>query len=179
VPDYPASSPFVTVVGGTALEVSSLTRVAEFGWSTGKRLLCTSKTNNCGPATTPTGALLWNSGDGGGTSFTYGQPHYQVGVVASPLALRNQARLGAQKARVERGISMDADPQTGMLIGLTETFPTGSPAQRYGQFKEGGTRLASPLLTGVVADAVQQSGPDWASSTRSCTPPRSGWPRVR
>jgi subtilase family serine protease len=50
---------------------------------------------------------------------------------------------------------MDGDAQSGMLIGLTETFPNGV---RYGQFKEGGTSLASPLLAGVVADADQAAG---------------------
>ena len=51
---------------------------------------------------------------------------------------------------------MDADASTGMLIGLTQTFPNGSV--RYSQFKEGGTSLASPLLAGVVADADQAAG---------------------
>jgi subtilase family serine protease len=34
-------------------------------------------------------------------------------------------------------------------------FPSGTS---YGQFKEGGTSLASPLLAGVVADADQAAG---------------------
>jgi subtilase family serine protease len=42
-----------------------------------------------------------------------------------------------------------------MLIGLTQTFPDGV---KYGQFKEGGTSLASPLLAGVIADADQAAG---------------------
>ena len=50
---------------------------------------------------------------------------------------------------------MDADAQSGMLIGLTQTFPDGS---YYDQFKEGGTSLASPLLAGVIADADQAAG---------------------
>jgi subtilase family serine protease len=154
-PDYPASSPFITAVGGTALEVSSTqTRIAEFGWSTGEQALCASSTNNCGAATRAAGPLVWNAGGGGGTSFTYGQPGYQVNVVPNALALRNQAWFGAAKARVEPDIAMDADVQTGMLIGLTEAFPGGAA---YGQFKEGGTSLASPLLAGVVADAAAQT----------------------
>jgi subtilase family serine protease len=155
-PDYPPSSPFVTAVGGTALEVSNVrTRAAEFGWSTGKRVLCTAKTTNCGAATKPTGTLLWNAGSGGGTSYTYLQPSYQAGVVPKALALRNQALFGPVPLRVEPDISMDADAQTGMLIGLTQTFPY---SVRYAQFKEGGTSLASPLLAGVVADADQAAG---------------------
>jgi subtilase family serine protease len=50
---------------------------------------------------------------------------------------------------------MDADPQTGMLIGLTQDFPSGD---HYSQFKEGGTSLAAPLLAGVIADADQAAG---------------------
>jgi subtilase family serine protease len=42
-----------------------------------------------------------------------------------------------------------------MLIGLTQTFPNGV---RYGQFKEGGTSLSSPLLARVIADAGQAAG---------------------
>jgi len=50
---------------------------------------------------------------------------------------------------------MDADAQSGLLIGLTQVFPNGT---YYDQFKEGGTSLASPLLAGVTADADQAAG---------------------
>ena len=156
VPNYPPTSPFVTAVGGTTLEVSShQTRQAEYGWSTAKQVLCTSTTTNCGSATKPAGALSFQAGGGGGTSYTYSQPFYQAGVVPSALALRNEALFGPVPLRVEPDISMDADAQSGMLIGLTQTFPNGV---RYGQFKEGGTSLASPLLAGVIADADQAAG---------------------
>jgi subtilase family serine protease len=156
VPDYPASSPFVTTVGGTTLEVNARNaRQAEFGWSTARQVLCTAKTTSCGSATTPTGTLAWQAGGGGGTSYTYTQPFYQAGIVPNALALRNQAIFGPVPLRVIPDISMDGDAQSGMLIGLTETFPGGV---FYGQFKEGGTSLASPLLAGVVADADQAAG---------------------
>ncbi len=156
-PNYPPSSPFVTAVGGTTLEVGrSVTRSAEYGWSTGKQILCGPvRKTNCGTATSPTGALAFNAGGGGGTSYTYTQPYYQVGVVPSALALRNEALFGPVPLRVVPDISMDADAQSGMLIGLTQTYPSGV---RYGQFKEGGTSLASPLLAGVIADADQAGG---------------------
>lgn len=156
VPDYPPTSPFVTAVGGTALEVNSKNaRRAEYGWSTAKQILCTPKTKSCGSATKPLGTLNWQSGGGGGTSYTYSQPFYQAGVVPSALALRNEAIFGPQPLRVVPDIAMDADAQTGMLIGLTQTFPNGV---YYAQFKEGGTSLASPLLAGVIADADQAAG---------------------
>ena len=156
-PDYPASSPFVTAVGGTTLEVNARNaRQAEYGWSTAKQPLCgpTAKTN-CGSATTPTGALAWQAGGGGGTSYTYTQPFYQAPVVPSALALRNEALFGPIPLRVIPDISMDADAQSGMLIGLTQTFPDGV---FWDQFKEGGTSLASPLLAGVTADVDQAAG---------------------
>lgn len=157
VPDYPATSPLVTAVGGTSLEVGAgNSRSAEYGWSTAKQTLCTSATaTNCGSATTPAGKLAWQAGGGGGTSYTYAQPDYQAGVVPNALALRNEAIFGPQPLRVIPDISMDADAQTGMLIGLTQTFPDGV---KYDQFKEGGTSLASPLLAGVIADADQAAG---------------------
>ena len=100
-PDYPASSPFVTAVGGTTLEVNARNaRQAEYGWSTAKQPLCgpTAKTN-CGSATTPTGALAWQAGGGGGTSYTYTQPFYQAPVVPSALALRNEALFGPMPSK--------------------------------------------------------------------------------
>jgi subtilase family serine protease len=51
---------------------------------------------------------------------------------------------------------MDADPQTGMLIGQSQTFPDGSV--KYSEYRIGGTSLASPLLAGVVAVGDQATG---------------------
>jgi len=154
-PDYPASSPFITAVGGTTLEVNSRNaRQAEYGWSTAKQTLCTGTKPFCS-TTSPAGSLNWQAGGGGGTSYYYTQPYYQAPVVPSALALRNQALFGPVPLRVIPDMSMDADAQSGMLIGLTQTFPNGV---YYDQFKEGGTSLASPLLAGVVADAVQAAG---------------------
>ena len=154
--NYPATSPFVTAVGGTALEVNaSNARQVEYGWSTARQVLCESKTRNCGSATTPLAPLSYDNGGAGGTSYVYAQPFYQKGVVPNALALRNQALLGPVPQRVVPDISMDGDPQTGFLIGLTQTFPSGVA---YGQFKEGGTSLSSPLLAGVIADADQAAG---------------------
>jgi subtilase family serine protease len=157
VPDYPPSSPFVTAVGGTSLTIGAAgKRTAEFGWSTGKQIMCAAVAKpTCGTATTPSGALAWNAGSGGGTSYNYLQPFYQANVVPTALSERNSALFGPTPLRVEPDISMDADAQTGMLIGLTQTFPDGV---KYDQFKEGGTSLASPLFAGVVADTDQASG---------------------
>ncbi len=154
--NYPATSSFVTAVGGTALEVNAKNaRQAEYGWSTARQVLCEVKARNCGSATKPLAPLAYDDGGAGGTSYVYTQPFYQKGVVPRALALRNQALNGPVPYRVVPDISMDADPQTGFLIGLTQTFPNGT---YYDQFKEGGTSLSSPLLAGVIADADQAAG---------------------
>jgi subtilase family serine protease len=156
-PDFPVSSPYVTAVGGTTLQVNARNaRAAEYGWQTAKQVLCTSKETNCGSATHPLGPLAFQAGGGGGgTSYTYAQPYYQAGVVPSALALRNQALFGPVPLRVEPDISLDADAQSGMLIGLTQAFSNGV---YYGQYKVGGTSLASPLLAGLIADTNQAAG---------------------
>ncbi len=156
-PDYPASSPYITAVGGTTLEINNGGHtIGDYGWSTARQEMCSGvSVTNCGSATEPSGTLSFQAGGGGGTSFTYTQPFYQVGVVPNALALRNENLFGPVPLRVEPDISMDADAQSGMLIGLTQQFPNGT---YYDQFKEGGTSLASPLLAGLVADADQAAG---------------------
>ncbi len=156
-PDFPVDSPLVTAVGGTSLEVNgSGSRTAEYGWSTAKQTLCGPvSTTNCGSATSPTGSLAFQAGGGGGTSYYYLQPSYQAPVVPAALALRNESLFGPTPLRVLPDISMDADAQTGMLIGLTQTFSNGT---YYAQYKLGGTSLASPLLAGAIADADQAAG---------------------
>lgn len=156
IPNYPTTSPYITAVGGTTLEIArNGSRKAEYGWSTAKQVLCSPATvTNCGTATSPTDSLAFQAGGGGGTSFYYPEPYYQTSVVPSPLANRNDAVTG-EPMRVVPDISMDADAQSGFLIGLTQTFPDGT---YYDQFKEGGTSLASPLLAGVIADTNQEAG---------------------
>ena len=153
VPDYPPASPFITAVGGTTLEVNAAGhRGAEFGWSTAKQTMCAGvPQTNCGGATSPSGTLAWQAGGGGGSSYTYAEPSYQVNVVPPAIAFRNVALFGVPTRSVP-DISMDADATSGMLIGATQAFPGGN---HYGQFKEGGTSLASPLFAGVIADADQ------------------------
>ena len=51
---------------------------------------------------------------------------------------------------------MVGDPQTGFLVGQTQTFPNGTA--RYSEYRIGGTSLSSPLFAGVVAVANQTRG---------------------
>jgi subtilase family serine protease len=140
-PDFSASDPWVTAVGGTSIGIGANgKRVAETGWETTKSVL---GNNSWGPA-----AYLY--GSGGGTSRLFAEPAYQRGVVPDALAAENQT--GTNRGRVVPDISMDGDPNTGFLVGETQTFPDGV---YYDQYRIGGTSLSSPLFSGLMAVANQ------------------------
>jgi subtilase family serine protease len=148
-PDFPASSPLVTAVGGTSLGVGSTGQyLFETGWETGKSTL--SSNGKWSPAYP--GNYLY--GSGGGTSRLFAQPAYQAGVVPSALATKN----GGAPARVVPDIAALGDPTTGMLVGQTQTFPDGST--NYGEYRIGGTSLSSPLMAGFMALVQQKAGHD-------------------
>jgi subtilase family serine protease len=146
--DFSASSDWVTAVGGTSLGVDANNQVAlQTGWETGKSTLV--GTDYTPPAP---GAFLY--GSGGGRSMLFKQPAYQAGVVPDSLSVPAN---GGQAMRVVPDISMDGDPNTGMLVGQTQKFPDGV---YYDQYRIGGTSLASPLFAGVMALADDlQGGP--------------------
>jgi subtilase family serine protease len=50
---------------------------------------------------------------------------------------------------------MVGDPNTGFLVGQTQTFPEGVS---YDEYRIGGTSLSSPLFAGVMALADQKAG---------------------
>jgi len=132
--DWPASSPWVTAVGGTALGVDAANhRAIETGWGTSD-YSCNSGTLVC----TRTG---WLYGAGGGISAVFGVPFYQQGLGLTGRGVPDVAAL--------------ADPQTGLLVGQTQTFPDGA---HYDEYRIGGTSLASPIFAGIMALADQAAG---------------------
>ncbi|MFJ6566888.1 protease pro-enzyme activation domain-containing protein [Streptomyces sp. NPDC091292] len=146
--DTPANSAWVTAVGGTSLAVGKRdTYQWETGWGTLKANL---SANGRSWSDFP-GA--YTSGAGGGTSGTVGQPYYQRGVVPDALAKANG---GGRRMRTVPDIAAVADPNTGFLVGQTQTFPDGS--QKYSEYRIGGTSLAAPVLAGVQALAQQARG---------------------
>ena len=141
--DWPASSPFVTAVGGTSLGVGQNgSRVVETGWGT-----YTASLRSDGTWTTPT----WLYGAGGGVSRIFAEPSYQVGVVPSSV-FAAQGRTG----RAVPDIGAFGDPNTGYLVGQTQTFPDGSV--KYSEYRLGGTSLSSPIMAGIMALADQKAG---------------------
>ena len=160
--DYPSSSPYITSVGGTSLEIGARGNdITSYGWSTARSIKCDATVapfvTGCSKRNFGTWLPAASDGSSGGfTSYTYTQPWYQAGIVPTTLSERNVAITGPVAMRVEPDISLDADPATGFLIGLTEAFSNGTTA--YGTTRYGGTSLASPILAGIVADADQAGG---------------------
>lgn len=147
-PDFPASSPWVTAVGGTSVAISSTGSVAwQTGWGdTFDQILAG-----------PSGTLSYKEalpgtrfvgGAGGGTSTVFAQPAYQKGIVPTALAAGK---------RVSPDIAALADPYTGFSIGISPisdntTLATGA----FERVTYGGTSLASPLTAAEMA-LVQQA----------------------
>jgi subtilase family serine protease len=145
--DWPASSPFVTAVGGTTLAVgASNNYLFETGWGT---FTSTWKVTSSTWSPTPPG--VWLYGGGGGVSRIFAEPSYQVGVVPASV-FSAQGRTG----RAVPDISANADPNAGYLIGETQTFPDGTV--KYSEYRIGGTSLSCPLVAGIMALADQNIG---------------------
>lgn len=135
-PDWPPASPWVTAVGGTSLGVSQTnTRVLETGWGT--------STYSCNTTTLACNRTGWLYGAGGGVSQLFAEPSYQVNAGLS------------FTGRAEPDVAALADPQTGLLIGQTQTFPNGVS---YDEYRIGGTSLSSPIFAGLMALADQAAG---------------------
>ncbi|HEU5424469.1 MAG TPA: hypothetical protein VFU72_13065, partial [Nitrolancea sp.] len=164
--DWPAASPWVTAVGGTSLAVgASNNYLFETGWGTTRSTLADcqsqsqSQTKGKGKSSsststsqcwtpTPPGNYLY--GSGGGTSRIFAQPWYQVGVVPSAIA-----NYFGPAGRAVPDVAMVGDPNTGMLVGQTQTFADGT---YYDTYRIGGTSLSSPLFAGLMALADQKAG---------------------
>jgi subtilase family serine protease len=134
--DWPSSSPWVTSVGGTAIGIdASNERVLETGWGT-SNYDCNATTFAC----TRSG---WLYGSGGGESRRFARPWYQTdyGLTTTGRAVPDIAAIG--------------DIQTGVMVGLTQTFPDGV---HYDEYRVGGTSLSSPVMAGLMALADQSAG---------------------
>jgi subtilase family serine protease len=169
---WPASSDWVTAVGGTSLLLRDASGAkSEYGWGTYFSTLLDPTLN--GTALRGSGWSPWPPaflfGSGGGPSRAIAQPWYQRGVVGD---LGDSATIYSggvpsgtltytTPRRVVPDVAMDADPYTGLLVG--ETFTTSSFAPdnegctaltartEYCETTIGGTSLASPLFAGILA----------------------------
>lgn len=146
-PDYPASSPWVTAVGGTSIGVGKTGRKTfETGWGDVLDQIVSSDRGNVYSSSLP-GNLI-GGGAGGGRSTLFAEPAYQKGVVPNSLANGN---------RVSPDVAALADPYTGFAIGIRPI--TDDSTLATGDFENetyGGTSLASPI-TAALSALVQQS----------------------
>jgi subtilase family serine protease len=134
-PDWPASSPWVTAVGGTSIGIdASNARALETGWGT--------SSYSCNKITLVCVRTGWLYGAGGGVSRLFAEPSWQLSA-------------GTFSGRAVPDVAALADPQTGLLIGQTQTFP-GGPS--YDEYRIGGTSVASPIFAGLMALADQKAG---------------------
>lgn len=150
-PDFPASSPWVTAVGGTSLGLTKTnTKLFEAGWGNrldpivsagGKKL----KYAQALPGT------LFAGGAGGGKSSLFARPAYQSAKVV-PMSIGSGRRMVPD-------VSSLADPFSGLLVGYSPI--TNNTTLKTGGFAftiTGGTSLASPLYAAMIADIQQKTG---------------------
>jgi subtilase family serine protease len=164
---WPATSPYVTAVGGTSLGVLNAAGAKkEWGWGTYEAEL-TGSVDQTGAVVTGDSWDPWPPeffyGSGGGTSVHFAEPDYQKGVVPASLA-----SVFGTPHRVVPDISMDGDPNTGALYGQTYDV-SGDPMidagctplagnREYCLRRIGGTSLSSPMFAGVLALVDQARG---------------------
>lgn len=132
-----AASPDRAILqGSTSLDVDTANnRVIETGWGTSNY--------NCDTTTLVCTFTEWLYGAGGGTSQIFAEPYYQTdaGLSLSGRGVPDVAALG--------------DPQTGYLIGQTQTFPDDA---YYDEYRLGDTSLSSPIFAGLMALVDQKAG---------------------
>lgn len=145
-PDFPASDPFVTSVGGTSMGIDNKGKLAvETGWGTAYQRIV----DNADGTSTYAGALpgAFGGGAGGGVSTLFAEPAYQKGVVPNSLSAGK---------RVSPDVAALADPYTGFQIGISPITDDGTLATAdYENETYGGTSLASPLTAAMVALSQQ------------------------
>jgi subtilase family serine protease len=136
--DYPASDPYVTAVGGTSTGIGSTGQLLfQTGWGTVRWSLSPNGKSWVDP--------VFLYGSGGGFSTLFNRPAYQQKVVPPT----------SPPGRAVPDVALDGDPTTGMLVGETQTFPSGVA---YGEYRIGGTSLSSPLMAGFQATTEQRAG---------------------
>jgi subtilase family serine protease len=140
---YPDSDPWITSVGGTSLAIGARgQRLWETGWANDTTFL---SQHGQGWDPAPPGPPGVGASTGG-VSRTFREPYYQAGIVS-----HNKVR--GKPMRVEPDVSALGDWWIGYQVGITD--PVGHHKRAYRNEVDGGTSLASPLLTGLEADLIQ------------------------
>jgi subtilase family serine protease len=137
-PDLPASSPWVTAVGGTSLAIDATGQeLWQSAWGT-------DTTAWDGAAWAPRAPGEFQFGSGGGYSGYFPEPWYQRGVAADPAG-----------SRAVPDVALVADPNTGAVFSQTYRWPDGR--DQIIDSWIGGTSLATPIMAGIAAMADQDA----------------------
>ncbi|NUR30151.1 MAG: hypothetical protein HOV83_30585, partial [Catenulispora sp.] len=146
--EWPASSPWVTAVGGTALAASPAGRRQwEVAMGDARSDLAPDgKTWQPFP-----GAFYF--GGGGGTSEDFAQPPYQGKAVPDALAHTVAGKHGNTAMRTVPDVAFNGDLLTAVLTGHTDPTLGG-----YTTDEVGGTSAAVPMFAAVQAIAAQAAG---------------------
>ena len=135
---FPASSPFATGVGGTSLALNSdNTMAGQIGWGNNVTAIAGPDSPDNNPPLIPPTHFGFVFGAGGGTSMIYPKPSFQSGLSGS--------------MRMVPDVAFLADPYTG--VEIIQTIG-GEPLVGV----VGGTSLATPMFSGVMAIAAQKAG---------------------
>jgi subtilase family serine protease len=155
--DLPASSPWVTAVGGTTLAVGKSNNYKfEAHWNVQyDNLAANGKSwSSPPPGTYPS---TYSAGGGGGVSDIFAQPGYQRGVVPKSLSTKlPDGTTAKQPMRTIPDISAVGDSGTGIRYPEWNQRSDGSFG--YTESRVGGTSLSSPIIAGVQALAQQAQG---------------------
>ena len=140
----PADDPFAVAVGGTTLGIGKTgNRLFETGWSTGASVSIAGK---LGPAGRARG------------NRRRSQPAMEAACLSKRRGAADPGHSARQPGRRPGpgmpDISADADPLTGMTVGLL-LFPNLVPRSDLHPVRPGGTSLATPLVAGMVIAAQQ------------------------
>ena len=130
---YPATDPYVTAVGGTSLYMNTTSGFTQFPYS--------NATGGYGAETAWSWSNLADGATGGGYSTLFGTPQWQYGPGFSG------------GARGVPDVSWDADPQTGVIVSVSN-----GPSAGFSYFIVGGTSVGSPSWAGSFALIDQKAG---------------------
>jgi subtilase family serine protease len=154
---FPASSPFVTGVGGTSLALGKGgEKLFETGWGTNLTRIASPG----GAPAVPPVPFGFQFGAGGGQSDYFPKPRFQEGIRG--------------RGRQTPDISWLADPYTGVeMICDGGSCGTGTPGILYADVI-GGTSLACPMFSGLWSIAQQKAGGPLGQAARKLYHLRGG-----
>jgi subtilase family serine protease len=157
--DFPASSPYVTGIGGTTLTVANTTVGGYWGAATN------STTDNISSALKYIPEVVWNdtvtvnalAASGGGASILYAKPSWQSGAGVPNDGKRDVPDISLAASPNQDGLLVCGSAADGTVFVCSNGFRDG-PVTTGLVNPTGGTSAGAPSFAGVLALLVQQTG---------------------